>query len=263
MTQPCLVTIPISHFCERARWSLEIAGIAFDERCNLQIFHRVALKRIGGKQTVPALWTPAGTLTDSYQILEWIRQQPLEAERARIFSSSQGRIHQMQVWGEALAVASRLLIYNWIIPHKSFLLRVNNRHAPPWQGACLRIGYTPAMNMIQKLLDMTPESLAQAHQSVQSTLDWVEGKVNQAPYLFLDEETPSAGQAFTELDLTMATYLAPIAMPPQYGVTSGSMPELAQCPEEFQRVMAPLHTHPASQWVRRVFAKHRRTEPGI
>ena len=43
-----LVTIPISHYCERARWALDRAGIVYREERHVQIVHRVASRRAGG-----------------------------------------------------------------------------------------------------------------------------------------------------------------------------------------------------------------------
>ena len=42
---PVLVTIPISHFCEKARWALDRAGVAYEEQRHLPALHRVAVRR--------------------------------------------------------------------------------------------------------------------------------------------------------------------------------------------------------------------------
>lgn len=41
-----LVTIPISHYCERARWALEYAGVPFATTCYLPLFHVVPIRRV-------------------------------------------------------------------------------------------------------------------------------------------------------------------------------------------------------------------------
>ena len=53
---PCeLITIPISHYCEKARWALDRAGIPYRERAHLQAIHWFAVRRAGGARTVPVL----------------------------------------------------------------------------------------------------------------------------------------------------------------------------------------------------------------
>ena len=48
MVQPRLVTIPISHYCEKARWALERAGIGYREEPHVQGIHQLAARRAGG-----------------------------------------------------------------------------------------------------------------------------------------------------------------------------------------------------------------------
>ncbi len=63
---PLLVTIPISHYCEKARWALDRAGIAYREQPHIQLIHIAAARRAGGGRTVPVLVTGDGaTIGDS------------------------------------------------------------------------------------------------------------------------------------------------------------------------------------------------------
>src|SRR5690349_6707964 len=67
-----LVTISISHFCEKARWALDRAGIPYDEERHIQFAHILASKRAGGKGTTPVLvTTTGGVLTESADIVRW------------------------------------------------------------------------------------------------------------------------------------------------------------------------------------------------
>src|SRR5690349_24994451 len=65
-----LITIPISHFCEKARWALERAGIPYREQAHLQVFHRFAVRRAGGNGTAPVLVWDGRVLADSADILD-------------------------------------------------------------------------------------------------------------------------------------------------------------------------------------------------
>ena len=67
-----LVTIPISHFCEKARWALDRAGVDYVEQRHLQVIHVFAARRAGGGRTVPVLVTADGrVLPESSDILRW------------------------------------------------------------------------------------------------------------------------------------------------------------------------------------------------
>src|SRR5438105_8086599 len=71
-----LVTIPISHFCEKARWALDRAGVDYVEQRHLQLLHVLAARFAGGGRTVPVFVTDAGdVLADSTAILRWSDRQ--------------------------------------------------------------------------------------------------------------------------------------------------------------------------------------------
>ena len=77
-----LVTIPISHYCEKARWALERAGMPYREERHVQLVHRIAARRAGGGLTVPVLVTDRGVLRESSEILDWVDERtPAEPEK--------------------------------------------------------------------------------------------------------------------------------------------------------------------------------------
>src|SRR3954447_2721065 len=66
-----LITIPISHYCEKARWALDRARLPYRERAHLQVIHWAAVKRAGGKMTVPVLVCEEGVLPESADIVDY------------------------------------------------------------------------------------------------------------------------------------------------------------------------------------------------
>ena len=66
-----LLTIPISHFCEKARWALERAGIDYVEERHVQGIHRIVARRAGGGTTMPVLVTDEGVFAESEDILRY------------------------------------------------------------------------------------------------------------------------------------------------------------------------------------------------
>src|SRR5256714_12695929 len=83
-----LVTIPISHYCEKARWALDRAGIAYREERHVQGVHRIAARRAGGGRTVPVLVTPEGSLGESEEILAWVDERT--PPESRLFPAEAG-----------------------------------------------------------------------------------------------------------------------------------------------------------------------------
>jgi glutathione S-transferase len=66
-----LITIPVSHYCEKIRWALIRSQIPFVEDRHMPPFHQFSTNRVGGK-SVPVLVTDTQVLTDSADILKYI-----------------------------------------------------------------------------------------------------------------------------------------------------------------------------------------------
>jgi glutathione S-transferase len=73
-----LITIPVSHYCEKIRWALIRSQIPFVEDRHMPPFHQFSTKRVGGT-SVPVLVTDNQVLTDSADILRYIDEiSPVE-----------------------------------------------------------------------------------------------------------------------------------------------------------------------------------------
>src|SRR5262249_44411033 len=119
-----LVTIPISHYCEKARWALERAGLPYREERHVQGVHRLAARGAGGGTTVPVVVTPGGAIGESQQILEWIDERT-PAEH-RLFPQEPAGREQVQglcarLDGE-LGPRGRRLMYVHMLAHPKLAL---------------------------------------------------------------------------------------------------------------------------------------------
>jgi glutathione S-transferase len=63
-----LITIPLSHYCEKARWALDRVALPYTEQAHAPLLHRLATKRNDGG-TVPVLVHGSGRFIDSTDIL--------------------------------------------------------------------------------------------------------------------------------------------------------------------------------------------------
>lgn len=258
MATPQLFTIPISHFCERARWTLEHLSIPYAEKPSLQVFHRKALRRIGAGRTTPALLIGDQTLRDSYEISDWANQQPHdEAHRLVFWKPDSPEAQSLVKWGESLAVWSRIIAYDWLLPERELLLRYNNRGAPAWQGWMLRMGYKKASSLVRQHFKITTEAVQRAKDQLRNAMDQLASRLGHAPYLSIEQGTHQ-GERFSELDLVLASYLGPVLFPPEYGIRPNALPSLDECPRDMATEIQSFRSHPIGQHVLTVFARHRR-----
>jgi glutathione S-transferase len=131
-----LVTIPISHFCEKARWALERAGLDYVEERHVQGVHQIVARRAGGGKTVPVLVADEGVFAESEEILRYADER-LDEER-RLFPADTrlcGEVEALSRWlDEGLGPDGRRLMYAHMLPLKRLMLRVNNQGVPAWEG---------------------------------------------------------------------------------------------------------------------------------
>ena len=65
-----LITIPMSHYCEKARWALERLGLEYYEERHLQVFHYPRTWWISRGPSVPVLVDGGRVVADSTAILQ-------------------------------------------------------------------------------------------------------------------------------------------------------------------------------------------------
>ena len=79
-----LLTIPMSHYCEKARWGLERLGCAYTEERHLQGFHYPRAYRLSGGPYVPVLVDGDVTVSDAQACLTYPARKYGGAEYAHI-----------------------------------------------------------------------------------------------------------------------------------------------------------------------------------
>jgi glutathione S-transferase len=245
-----LVTIPISHYCEKARWSLERAGIAYREERHVQGIHRIAAGRAGGGATVPVLVTPEGAIGESHEILEWVDERT-PAERRLFPAESHARAQVERLcrrFDAELGPKGRRLMYVHLLRDRPLALRFNNEGVPRWEQRTVRYGWPAMQAVIRRVLEISP-GIEQADElAVWGELDFVAG-------LLADGRRHLCGDRFTAADLTFAALSAAVIVPPVYGV---SLPQPSDMQADTAALVERAREHPAGAYALSLFAERER-----
>jgi glutathione S-transferase len=245
-----LVTIPISHYCEKARWALDRAAIAYREQRHVQIVHIAAARLAGGGRTVPVLVTPQGAVADSAAILEWVDERvPAEL---RLFGGDDGaRAEQRHVCARLdarLGPHGRRLMYVHMLGQREVAAPVNNQGLPGWEDRLMRAGWPVAARVIARALGVRPGVEVEDEAVVWEEFDHVAS-------LLADGRPFLAGERFGAADLTFAALSASVTMPPAYGVP---LPQPSQLAPHTAALVERFREHPAGRFALELFARHRR-----
>ncbi len=244
-----LVTIPISHYCEKARWALERAGMPYREERHVQGVHQLAARRAGGGITVPVLVTPDRVIGDSAEILAWVDEcSPLES---RLFPGERGAREEVERlcgrFDEVLGPRGRRLMYVHMFTARELALRFNNAGVPAWEDRAIRVGWPLARRLVERVLEIRPGVEVEDEDVVWHEFDFVAGLLADGrPYL--------CGESFGAADLTFAALSAPLVVPPEYGVP---LPQSDVLPPRMAALVERVRAHPAGRYALSLFTKHR------
>ena len=251
-----LVTIPISHYCEKARWALDRAAIGYREERHVQGIHQLAARRAGGGITVPVLVTPDESIGESAQILDWVDARVEPSLRLGGGSAAErSELHALcSRFDELLGPAGRRLVYvHMFAGDRKLMLRFNDQGVPAWEDRVLRAGLPLFEKFIERVLGIRPEV-----EREDEALVWRE--LDHAAELLSDGRPYLLGDRFTAADLTFAALCAPVVMPPGYGV---ELPQPELLPPTTARLVLSAREHPAGAHALRMYAEQRRAPAGV
>ena len=244
-----LVTIPFSHYCEKARWALDWCGVPYRERAFLPGAHLLATRR-HGSPTVPQLLVEDGSvLTDSSDILRWADARA--GEPRRLFAADAARRAATDAleddFDERLGPATRLWAYAHGLARPSLLRALV---APSLPRARDRLGLRLLLPLVGPLIGRrygaTLARARAAEASIAAVFDEVSARLERRRYL--------EGDRFGAADLTFAALGGPLLLPPEHPSLASDVPLTA----EMAAFVARLAATAAGRHATRMYREHRR-----
>lgn len=245
-----LVTIPFSHYCEKARWALDRAGLAYVEDGHLPIFSWRPARKAGGKRTVPVLVTDDGrVLDDSTDIL---RHCDEHGAAPPLFPPGDADVVELEDdFDRRLGPAARRVAYFHLLPSKAAFRELLDASVPAWQRRAGRIARPLAAALIKRGLRIDAAGAARSAKILDETFARVAERL-------ADGRRYLAGDRLTAADLTFASLAAPVLAPPQYGAR---LPSEGTCPAPFLAMRDGYRRHPAGAFALRVYERDRAARP--
>jgi len=239
-----LITIPFSHYCEKARWALDRCGIAYEEDGHLPLFHYLATYRNGGKRTVPVLVDGKTVVRDSTDIVAWA-----DAKQPGTLIPRAGADEALVIeddFDTHLGPATRRYAYYYLLPNRSSDELIT-AGVPRWEKSLLGIARPLAVRFLTRGLKIDAAGVERSRAKINATFDRV-GEVLSDGRRYL------TGNRFTVADLTFASLAAPILLPAEHPVQRVSI-ELF--PPEARDEIEAWRTTRAGQFALRLYADDR------
>ena len=238
-----LVTIPFSHYCEKARWALDRARIPYVEEGHLPLFSWVSALRTGQRRTVPSLMTAQGPIADSTDILHWVDRN---GEAPPLFPEELPEVAELEEhFDRNLGPHSRRMAYGHVLPRMRDLI-ASVRAVPRAERVLANTFARPISALMKRALKVTPEGIARSRAKVDAVFAMVADRL-------ADGRRYLVGDRFTAADLTFAALSTAVIGPPEL---ADHLPVDSARPE-MQAELDAYRRTPAGAFALRLYAEER------
>jgi len=246
MNEARLITIPFSHYCEKARWALDATGALYREEPHAPVLHRRATGRAGGR-TVPVLVHEGRAWRDSTEIAHYADTLATPEHRLIPDGEEGARVLALEdELDETLGIDARLLVY-WCLLKDADLARVFAGRMLGVRGSLVQAVVGRLFRrLIFRKYAVNAGTAQRAEARVRETFAHIGESLVAQPYL--------VGQRFTLADLTFAALASPLLGPPEHPVIGRTG---AGAPSALAALRAELASTRAGEHALRVYRDHR------
>jgi len=242
-----LITIPLSHYCEKARWALDRVGLPYREEPHAPLLHRLATRRNDGG-TVPVLVHGNRRFIDSTDILVHaysVRGGDLLYPRDPALRREVEALEER--FDRELGPHVRRWAYGQLLPHPKLLRSVWSRGVPRFEASLLPVIVPLARRLVRAAYKITPEGAQRSLERVRAVFREVDERLG-------DGRAFLAGARFTAADLTFAALAAPMLFPVECRAVH---PALDDVPIAMHKEVLRMRNSVAGHFALRLYSRER------
>jgi len=239
--------MPHSHYCEKARWALDVTGIDYVEERHLPLLHRLHTRRVGGG-SVPVLVTETHTYLDSSSIVRFADEHATTTRLIPTDAALRSETLELERYlDRELGPHARRWAYSQLLGSVSLLNACVSRGVPVVESAFVAGVMVIARPVIRRALRITKESAVRS-------LERVRGVFAAMDERLADGRSPLVGAGFGSADLTFAALASPVLLPPQF---AGALPEVDQIPAAMREDVLRFRASRAGRFALDIYERHR------
>ena len=242
-----LITIPLSHYCEKARWGLDRVALPYREEPHAPLLSRLATKR-SERGTVPVLVQGDRRFIDSTDILKFADEacggDLLYPQDLKLRAD----VDALVTWFDTeLGPHSRRWAYGTLLPDAKLLCWVWSRRVPRLEAIMVPVIAPLVRRLVGRVYRITPAS-------VESSLARIRGVFQKVGELLADGRRFLVGERFSAADLTFAALAAPVLFPAECRAVH---PSFDAVPTAMQEKILRLRETIAGQFALRLYSEER------
>lgn len=232
-SRPRLYVFPPSHYCERARWALDISGIEYDEHRWAVGVHVFLTCRIAPSTTLPILETAEEIIQGSGKILDWTQLSGGIPEVESRFESTIGVLVRRFIYSATLSTRG------------SGVRQALFSSVPAGQRIIGQLLWPITKQLIITRMQAKESFLVSLKDDISRELDWFEKQ--------LSEDSSLSNGLKTRAVVTAASLLSPLARPDSCPLYQGIV-----LPQTIESALLDWQQRPAISWTNKIYSKFRR-----
>ncbi|KAA8490726.1 hypothetical protein FVE85_4357 [Porphyridium purpureum] len=254
-----LVTIPASHYCEKARWALDACGLKYTESGYAPLLHWAATRRRFGTRLVPVLVetskeggeTRESVTPDSSAILQRLSQVP---EHEWLYPNERARELEAQLSGR-LGVHTRKLAYCHVLTSWRLAYKILVGPLTGLQKVLATLLFPLLLQALRRAFQVGPATEQRSFALVREMLDEVSEMLGDEPVGSRFLAGPC--MPFSAADIAFCSMVSIVVMPEPEQWTSGRFLNRYWLSPESTSRLESLRATKAGQFVLHCYANYR------
>ena len=248
MAAPELYIFAISHYCEKARWALDYLDIDYRLHHLSPTNYFRYTRRFGFSNTeLPVLVADSRPLQGSAQIIDWAQAQRPSSERSLQSGIDMAAAREIERRLDEIAgVHVRRYYYaEALFDQPQFVRSIFARDLSWRQRLVLRLAWNRIRRYMIRGLDLGPEQGRESRRILDTELQWLDEMLGDGrPFLL--------GEQFSRVDLSAASLLSPLLLPPQHPVYRDM-----RLPPGIAAELEAWRDRPTLRWIANIYRQYR------
>ena len=243
-----LLEFPHSHYCEKARWALDYKGIPFEAVAIMPGFHMITVRKYAPDTSVPVLLDNNEVVQGSSEIINYIERIYLSYPLTPTDSDQRRACLDIErAMDKRLGVNIRQILYYRLLAHPDFIRYCFTHPMSRLRQLIFNLLYPVLRYKMHQKYVISTAKVDQAKREFSTAVSEIEKLLNQRQCL--------VGSQFTRADLSVASMLSLLVMPPEHPFPWKKIPD-----PQTRAFLNEFQDHPVSEWVRNMYKDHRSRE---
>ncbi len=240
-----LLEFPHSHYCEKARWALDYKGIPFQPVPILPGFHIITVRRYAPDTSVPVLLSDDRVVQGSSEIIDYLEKNyPSRPLTPGDRDQRQACLEIEHAMDARLGESIRCILYDRLLAYPDFIRYCFTHPMPELKQFIFSLVYPVLRYRIHRTYVGSVAQVEQARRDLDAAMGEMAKRLEGQQYL--------VGAEFSRADLSVASMLSLLVMPPEHPFPWQDIPD-----PQTRAIYDQYRDHPVAEWVRKMYREHR------